>query len=619
MPLPYIGIDARLLSALVERGLLKPEMSEQIKLECAQRNKTEIQVILERKLIAEAALFKTKAAVYNVPFIDDISAIQPSAELLTEINIDALKEQQSFPFEISETRVKVMMSDPFNINAIQFWKIKYIPRQIEVYTATPSAVAEYIGTRFGSMIGGDVQASVSSYQQDSGTKETVISTDDVGDVSQNLQGAPVAKIVNSILVYAAQAGASDIHIEPQEKSVRVRYRVDGVLTEKLSLPKELLSPVVARIKIMSNMKIDETRMPQDDRLFITVGERKFDLRVSTLPSVQGEKVVMRLLERTTGIPPLEESGLRGSGYKRYMESIRLTNGIVLVTGPTGSGKTRTLASTVSRLNDPKVNIVSIEDPVEIRIAGVTQVQVNYDIGLDFATVLRSVLRQDPNIVYLGEIRDEESARLAIRAALTGHLVLSTLHTNGAVDSLVRLIDMGIEPFLVASTVKCVVAQRLVRTICPYCRVAEPAAPELIGEITHILGGIQNFDIYRYVDSLSKRVAPAPETPEYKFSPPVKPSEMTPEGRKTIYLYHGEGCTKCGGTGYKGRMAIFEVATVADKMASGIARNAEFDSLEKLAEEEGMITMVQDGYLKAIEGITTIEEVARVAKSDSELT
>lgn len=619
MPLPYTGVDTRLLSALVERGLLSQEQSDQIKLQCAQQNKSEVQLILEKKLLTEKDLFKTKAAVYNIQFIDDLSNVQVPPELLAGLNVDALREQQSFPFEMNETRVKLVMSDPFNINAIQFWKVKFLPRQLEVYTSTPSAVSEYISTRFGSMISGDVEAAVSSYQQESGTKETVISADDVGDVTQNLQGAPVAKIVNSVLVYAAQSGASDIHIEPQERSVRVRYRIDGVLHEKLTLPRELLSPVIARIKIMSNMKIDETRLPQDDRLFITVGDRKFDLRVSTLPSVHGEKVVMRLLERTSGIPPLEESGLRGSGYKRYIESVSLTNGIVLVTGPTGSGKTRTLASTVSRLNDPKVNIISIEDPVEIRISGITQVQVNHDIGLDFATVLRSVLRQDPNVVYLGEIRDEETARLAIRAALTGHLVLSTLHTNGAVASLVRLIDMGIEPFLVASTVKCVVAQRLVRTICPHCRTAELASPEIVAEITKVLGGLQNFDVLRYVETLSKRQVFSPDSPEFKFSPPVKPPEMTPEGRPSIYLYKGSGCAKCGDTGYKGRMAIFEVATVTDKLASGIARNAEFDTLEQLAEEEGMVTMIQDGYLKAIEGITTIEEIARVAKSDSEIT
>ena len=618
MPLPYTGVDTRLLAALVERGLIKPDMPDQIKLECAQQNKTEVQVILEKKLISEHDLYKTKAAVYNVQFIEDISVIDPSPELIAGINLDALKEQQSFPFEITETKVKVIMADPFNINSIQFWKVKYIPRQVEVYTAAPSEIADYIGTRFGSMIGGDVQAAVSNYQQESGNKETVISTDDVSDVGQNLQSAPVAKIVNSILVFAAQSGASDIHIEPQEKSVRIRYRIDGVLTEKLTLPRELLSPIVARIKIMSDMKIDETRLPQDDRLFITVGERKFDLRVSTLPSVVGEKIVMRLLERTTGIPPLEESGLRGSAYKRFVESISLTNGIVLVTGPTGSGKTRTLASTISRLNDPKVNIVTIEDPVEIRIQGVTQVQINHEIGLDFAMVLRSVLRQDPNVVMVGEIRDEETARLAIRAALTGHLVLSTLHTNGAIASLVRLIDMGIEPFLVASTVKCVVAQRLVRTICPNCRKEYQATPEIISEITHVLGGIQNFDVYRYIDALSKRAVPPADSPEFKYSPPVKPVETAADGGKIMYLYRGEGCTRCGGTGYKGRMAIFEVATVTDKMSSGIARNAEFDSLEKMALEEGMISMVQDGYLKAVEGITTIEEVARVAKSDSDI-
>ncbi len=619
MPLPYTGVDTRLLTALVERGLLTAQTADQIKLECAQQNKTELQIILEKKLVNEKDLFKTKAAVYNVQFIDDLSPIQAAPELLNGVSVDVLKEQQAFPFEVNDTKVKVVMADPFNLNAIQFWKVKYLPRQVEIYTASPQEVQTYISTRFGNLISGDVQAAVTSYQQETGVQETEISTEDVADVSQNLQGAPVAKIVNSILVYGAQAGASDIHVEPQEKSVRVRYRIDGVMTEKLTLPKELQPPVVARMKIMSNLKIDETRMPQDGRLFIKVAERKFDLRISTLPSLYGEKLVMRLLERTTGIPPLEESGLRGSAYKRYVESISVTNGIVLVTGPTGSGKTRTLASTVNRLNDPKVNVISIEDPVEIRIPGITQVQVNHDIGLDFATVLRAVLRQDPNIVYLGEVRDEETARLAIRAALTGHLVLSTLHTNGAVSSIVRLIDMGIEPFLVASTVKCVVAQRLVRTICPHCRVAEPAPKELVDDVTKVLGGIANFDVTRYLETLAKRPVLSPDQPEYKFAPPVKAPDLTADGQQQIYLYHGTGCSKCGGTGYRGRMAIFEVAMINDKMASGIMRNAEYDALEKLAEEEGMITIVQDGYLKAIEGITTIEEVARVAKSDSELT
>lgn len=618
MPLPYTGVDTRLLTALVERGLIDNAISDQIKLECAQQNKSEMQVILEKKLVSEKDLYKTRAAVYNIQFLEDLSSIQPAAELLTGINADVLRDQQAFPFDVSETKVKVVMADPFNLNSIQFWKIKFLPRQVEVYTSTPSEVTNYISTRFGNMITGEVEAAVSSYQQETGVKETEISTEDIGDVGQNLQGAPVAKIVNSILVYGAQSGTSDIHIEPQERTIRVRYRIDGVMTEKLNLPHELLPPIVARIKIMSNLKIDETRMPQDGRLFIKVGDRKFDLRVSTLPSIQGEKIVMRLLERTSGLPPLEESGLRGSGYKRYIESISVTNGIVLVTGPTGSGKTRTLASTVARLNDPKVNIISIEDPVEIRIPGVTQVQVNYDIGLDFAEVLRAVLRQDPNVVYLGEIRDEETARLAIRASLTGQLVLSTLHTNGAISSITRLIDMGIEPFLVASTVKCVVAQRLVRTICPYCRVAEPAPKEVVANITKVLGGLQHFDIYKYLETMAKRPVLSPESPEYKFAPPVKAPESEPDGSPIIYLYRGTGCSKCGNTGYKGRIGIYEVAAVTGKLASGIMKNHDNDVLEKLAEEEGMVTIEQDGFLKAIEGITTIEEVERVAKSDSEL-
>jgi len=619
MSLPYTGVDTRLLATLVERGLLSPDVSDQIKIESAQQNKSEMQIILEKKLVSEKDLYKTKAAVYNVQYIDDLSPLDASSELLAGVELDALKSQQAFPFELTDTKVKVVMADPFNINTIQFWKVKFAPRQIEVYTSTPSEVLKYINTKFGNLIGGEVQEAVSSYNEERGVKETVISANDAADVSGNLEGAPVAKIVNSILVYAAQVGASDIHLEPQEKNVRVRYRVDGVLAEKLKLPVNLLSPVVARIKIMADLKIDETRLPQDGRLYITVDGRKFDLRVSTLPSVVGEKVVMRLLERTAGIPPLEDSGLRGSGYKNYVESISLTNGIILITGPTGSGKTRTLASTLMRLNDPKVNIVTIEDPVEIRLKGITQVQINHDIGLDFATVLRSVLRQDPDIVMVGEIRDEETARLAIRAALTGHLVLATLHTNDAISSLVRLIDMGIEPFLVASTVKSVVAQRLVRTICPYCREAYPASAEQIEEINSVLGKIHDFDVYGYLEAVSKRPEISPDKPEFRYSPTVKPPEVDENGNKIMYLYRGKGCSKCGNTGYKGRMGIFEVALITHKISSHLNRNATFDVLEQEAEDDGMITMEQDGYLKAIEGISSLEEVARVAKSDSELT
>jgi len=615
MPLPYTGTDLRLLASLVQFGKLTQEQSDAVKLESVQQNKPETQIIIEKGFLSENDLFRIKAQVYNIPYVDEIQSINVSQELLLGINVDTLREQNAFPFEVTDDKVKILMADPFDIGAIQFWKVRYAPKQIEVYAGAPSQVISFINTRFGSIIGGEVQAAVQSYKLESGT-ETIIS-DDVGDIGSNLQSAPVAKIVNMLLALGARSNASDIHIEPQEKTIRVRYRIDGVMVEKTNpLPKELLAPIVARIKIMSNLKIDESRLPQDERLFIKVDDRSFDIRVSTLPNIQGEKIVLRLLERTAGIAPLEESGLRGSGYKKYLESIRLTNGIILITGPTGSGKTRTLASTMAKLNDPKINIITIEDPVEIRIPGITQVQVNHDIGLDFAMVLRSVLRQDPNIVMVGEIRDGETASLAIRAALTGHLVLSTLHTNNAVAALTRLIDMDIEPFLVASTVKCVVAQRLVRTICPYCREAHIATEAEMKEVSPVIDAIKGFDMMAYLSAVSERNGnPDPASKDFRFAPPVKAPETDETGQKKIYLYEGKGCTQCGGTGYKGRMAIFEVITINESMSDAIVKRLPYEELQRITAQQGMLNMYQDGFLKAIEGITTIGEVIRVAKSE----
>jgi type IV pilus assembly protein PilB len=617
MALPYTGVDLRLLTTLIERGLLSAEQAENIKLESAQTNKTETQLILEKNLVLELELYRARAQLYNVAFIDDLNNLTVPQELMTSLNVDTLKEQQAFPFEVTEQKVKVMLADPFNVSTIQFWKVRFMPKQVEVYTSVPSAVKQYIDTKFGSIVSSEVHAAVSTYKQESGIQETDLTGQATGDITSDLQNAPVAKIVNSILIFAARLGASDIHIEPQETTLRVRYRIDGVMQERLNpFPKDLQSPVIARIKIMSNLKIDETRLPQDGRIFIKVDDRKFDLRVSTLPAIQGEKVVIRLNERTSGIPPLEESGLRGMPYKKYVDSIKLTNGIILITGPTGSGKTRTLASTLSKLNDPKVNIITIEDPVEIRVAGINQVQVNHEIGLDFATVLRAVLRQDPNIVMVGEIRDEETATLAIRAALTGHLVLATLHTNNAVSALTRLVDMGLEPYLVASTVKSVVAQRLVRTVCPYCRVPIPATEADLEEIDNIFSSIGQFDVYSYLEAVSQKNGnPTPDDPAFKYAPPVKAPDIGPDGKKQIYLYKGEGCNRCGGSGYKGRMAIFEVISMSSAIGENLIKNVTYDQLEKIAIQEGMITMIQDGFLKAIEGITTIAEVMRVAKTE----
>jgi len=616
MALPYTGVDLRLLSSFVQMGKLSQEQADAIKLESVQNNKSEVQIIIEKGLMTESDVYQRKAQTYNIPFIDDVLGITIPQDVLLGIDLDTLREQSAFPFEVLDNKVKILMADPFDISAIQFWRVRFSPKQIDVYAGTPSQVVNYINTKFGSLIGGDVQAAVRSYKLETG-QETIISDVESGDISSELQSAPVAKIVNMLLALGARSNASDIHIEPQESSIRVRYRIDGVMLEKTNpLPRELQAPMVARIKILANLKIDESRIPQDGRIFIKVDNRSFDLRVSTLPSVHGEKVVMRLLERTSGIPMLEESGLRGSAYKKYTDSIKLTNGIVLITGPTGSGKTQTLASTVTKLNNPKVNIITIEDPVEIRMPGITQVQVNHDIGLDFAMVLRAVLRQDPNIVMVGEIRDGETASLAIRAALTGHLVLSTLHTNSAVAALTRLIDMDIEPFLVSSTVKCVVAQRLVRTICPYCREAHVATESEMIELNQVVSGIKGFDVINYLTAVAQRNGnPTPGTKEFRFAPPVTAPTIDANGAKQVYLYEGKGCSQCGDTGYKGRMAIYEVVTINEAMSDAIVKRVPYDELQRIAAEQGMLSMYQDGFLKAIEGITSIQEVIRVAKSE----
>jgi len=373
-----------------------------------------------------------------------------------------------------------------------------------------------------------------------------------------------------------KARASDVHVEPQETSTRVRYRIDGILQEKLTIPKELHEALVSRIKILSGMKIDEKRVPQDGRFNFRAESDEVDLRISTLPTAWGEKIVMRLLKKTGGIPSLSELGLRGRALKILQENILRPHGIILITGPTGSGKTTTLYSLISALNTSKVNILTLEDPIEYKIPGVNQVQINPAAGLTFASGLRSFLRQDPNIILVGEIRDQETADLAIQASLTGHLVFSTLHTNDAAGALPRLLDMHAEPFLLASTINCIVAQRVVRKIHDSCKIEYSPEPKVIEEVTNILGQL------------------------WRPAQPIK-------------FYKGKGDPECGNSGYYGRVGVFEVLPVSEKIGRLILERNASGAIDKAAREEGMITMKQDGYLKVVEGITTIEEVLRVAQ------
>jgi type II secretory ATPase GspE/PulE/Tfp pilus assembly ATPase PilB-like protein len=364
-----------------------------------------------------------------------------------------------------------------------------------------------------------------------------------------------------------------------EDRTRVRYRIDGILHEKLILPKKIHDSLISRIKILSDMKIDEKRIPQDGRFNFQTDDEEVDLRVSSLPTAHGEKIVMRLLKKTSEVPTMTELGLRGRALANLEEAISRPHGIVLVTGPTGSGKTTTLYAVLSKITSVKVNIVTLEDPVEYQIAGVNQVQINPQAGLTFASGLRSFLRQDPNIIMVGEIRDEETAELAIQASLTGHLVFSTLHTNSAAGALPRLLDMHAEPYLLASTITAIVAQRVVRKICPSCKAPYVPVPEVVADMKRVLGKLWTVD----------------------------------ESKQAAQLYKGQGCNTCGGSGYKGRVGIFEVLPVSEKVGRLILEHSPAGDIENQAVSEGMITMKQDGYLKVVEGVTTIEEVLRVAQ------
>lgn len=593
-----------LLKHLQAKGLIDDNNARKVLVEMTRTQKSEEAVIRDLGVADDVQIAKAKSEIFNIPFID-LQSISVPESTVAEVNIDELHNYKAVPFERGKDFVKVAMQDPFDVQATQALQRRY-PQgtKIQVYITTKANVDSILERR----VGDTMSSEVTDALEDVDVPITEISEDPNLFSSTDLSSAPVARIVNSMLQYAVTSKTSDIHIEPMEKRVRVRFRIHGVMTERLSLPKNLAPAISSRIKILSNLKIDERRLPQDGRFQIKIGDTKMDLRVSVMPTIHGEKVVMRLLESEATDITLETTGLRGNAYKTFLDALSVTNGIALVTGPTGSGKTRTLACSLIKLNDPKVNIITLENPVEIRIPGVTQIQINPAVGLTFANGLRSVLRQDPDIVMVGEIRDEETAELAVQASLTGHLVLSTLHTNSAPAAIPRLLDMGIEPYLLASTVRCIVAQRLPRRICKNCIEAFPAPPEAMKNIQEIMQEAKDFDLISYL----KRVASSHQE-EDGDSPRMRPPEQGPDGNHVVYLYKGKGCDRCGGSGYSGRIGIYEVLDVNQKISGMIMENISASDIRGAAVENGMLTMIQDGYLKALEGLTSLEEVLRVSK------
>lgn len=577
---------------LHEKGLINDDQLSAIKFEHVNTGKSTQQIIKDRGYVSNEDFVRAFGEVYGVEYID-LAKLKLDVELLDLLPVAVEKRYQVIPFKLEDDKLSVAMVDPLDLQTIEFIERKS-GYKVKPFIATVKDIDKVLGDHQGKAITQEISAALEEISQN--TLKLKGDEADIKDADeQTIRDAPIARIVGMILETAVKIGASDIHIEPREKDTRLRYRVDGVLQEKRTFPKQMHDSIIARIKILGNMKIDEKRVPLDGRFKVVVGDTSTDLRISTLPTVYGEKVVIRLLKEEGSIFTFKDLGLRGLSLRRFEEAILKPVGMVLVTGPTGSGKTVTNATALNKLNTIKVNIVSIEDPVEIRVPGVTHVQVNPQAGLTFANGLRSFLRQDPNIIMVGEIRDDETAELAVHAALTGHLVLSTIHTNSAAGALPRLLDMGVENFLLASTVNAVLAQRLARKICENCKEEYEAPAEIEADVRNILGSIEKSEVLMNKD---KEIATAIKNIYTK---------------NKLKLFRGKGCDKCNSTGYKGRIGIFEVMEVTNEIALLTLENKPASAIEATAVNQGMLTLLQDGYLRVVEGVTTLEEVLRVAK------
>ncbi|OGY26935.1 MAG: hypothetical protein A2Z11_02655 [Candidatus Woykebacteria bacterium RBG_16_43_9] len=576
---------------LFEKGKLTKDKLSMVKMESVNSGKQPEEILIERNFANIEDITAARAQLLGIDFVDPTRKPIPT-DVLQKIPEPVSRRYILIPFELKPdtNTLSVAMADPLDLQVVEFVERKSASK-IKPFISTQDLINQAINEQYSQSLTTQVSAALEDV---GGLVEAKEEITDLNKVEEIIKEAPVAKIVSTIVEYAMKARASDIHVEPLEDRTRVRYRIDGILQERLVLPRKVHEALISRVKILSNLKIDEKRIPQDGRFTFKLKDDVVDLRIATLPTVDGEKVVMRLLPKAGSAPTLQDLGLRGTALKSFEENITKPHGIVLITGPTGSGKTTTLFAALSKINAPKVNIVTLEDPVEYQIPGVNQVQINPVAGLTFASGLRSFLRQDPNIMMVGEIRDGETAGLAIQASLTGHLVFSTLHTNSAAGSLPRLLDMGAETFLLASSINCVVAQRVVRKICLDCKSEFDPPEPVVEDIKKNLGNLLHEKHLKFSDEVQKDL-----------------SEL--EGSKKIKLYKGKGCNNCGDSGYKGRIGIFEVLMVSEKIGRFILERAPAGKIEEQAVEDGMVKLVQDGYLKVLEGITTIEEVLRVAK------
>ncbi len=578
--------DPQLKAFILDAGLTTKDKLDKAEKRAKKLNEKLADVLVSQKIITKEQIIKLEAYILGIPFVNlEKETIQK--EILQIIPEPIARRHNIIAFRKKDKELEVAMLDPEDLQTIEFIKkksdLKILPR-LTSPNSIKNALKQYqksLEAEFGDLI------------KAKGEEIKIISEKKEGDKKEDLKKTadqmPIIRIVDTLLKHAILQQVSDIHIEPTEKEVIIRYRLDGILHDAMILPKKVSSGIIARIKVLSSLKLDEHRLPQDGRFKIETKDYKISFRVSTLPVYDGEKIVMRLLPEDNKGLTLEKLGLRSEALENVHQAIKKPNGMILVTGPTGSGKTTTLYTAMDILNEPGVNIATVEDPIEYRMPRINQTQVKAQIGLTFANGLRSLVRQDPDIIMVGEIRDNETASLAINAALTGHLVLSTLHTNSAAGSFPRLIDMDTEPFLISSTINIIIAQRLVRKLYPDSKQKYKLSAAEIETLK------KEIDLNKILEILKKEKIVKPE-----------------DNWSTIEFYRPEKSEGCP-DGYKGRLGIYEVLKLSEEIKQLVVKEATANQIQEQAIKEGMLTMVEDGFIKAVQGITSIEEILRVAK------
>ena len=592
-----LSTEQQVEQSLVQSNLISAAKLDEVKREAKEKSIPLFSYLMQQGIISDEDLTKVTAKVNHIPYVN-LSNAKIDQAILKLLPQDVAERYMAVPLGEIQHRLVVAMLDAGNVQAVDFLSNK-VARPLKVYSASESGIRQVLkqyDARLDTSLGDDFGAPASEPETAESSSVNKTSNKSIKTI---VQDSPISKVLTAIMDYAARNRASDVHIEPTEKDLRIRCRIDGILREIMKLPKSSEAPLVSRIKILSNLKIDEHRIPQDGQFTIIVDNKEIDLRIAIAPIVWGEQVVIRLLDKSGTSLRLEDMGYAGRALRTIRSGLQQSNGMILTSGPTGSGKSTSLYALIQEIKDDSINIVTLEDPVEYKMSGINQIQVNAEVGLTFASGLRSILRQDPDVIMVGEIRDAETAQLAVQSALTGHLVFSTLHTNSAAGILPRLLDMGIEPFLIASTVKTVIGQRLVRRVADNRESYQSTPPETEA-VKQAIGSL----------------LPSSQEEVEKVSADLGYKNLPLNNQNAYTLYKGKDSSDTPG-GYKGRMGLYEVFSVTESIQDLIMKRATTSEIQAAAQAQGMISMRQDGFLKALSGKTSIQEVNRVAAGDVE--